>query len=240
MSIIAIYIVLFFTAFLSGCSILLFKKISSSSNLKLLLSFSGAFLLAICILHLIPELYVDYKESTGIFILLGFIIQLILEVFSKGIEHGHFHLNEKTKINFPIALFVSLFIHSMIEGMALTNPSNHIHLNNHSLLLGIIIHKIPIAIVLVTLLKANQLKNSTVLMALFSFALSAPVGLFLANQYGTINSSNPNILMALAVGVFLHISTTILFESSENHKFNIKKYSIIVLGIIAALLMMWI
>jgi hypothetical protein len=32
------------------------------------------------------------------------------------------------------------------------------------------------------------------------------------------------------VGIFLHISTTILFESSENHRFNLIKFLVIILG----------
>ena len=50
------------------------------------------------------------------------------------------------------ALFISLCVHAIIEGMALTNPhSHHHHLESQSLLLGIVIHKIPIAIVLVSI-----------------------------------------------------------------------------------------
>jgi hypothetical protein len=37
-------------------------------------------------------------------------------------------------------------------------------------------------------------------------------------------------IMAVVVGIFLHISTTILFESSENHRFNLIKFLIILLG----------
>lgn len=230
------YIVLFITAFISGVIILLYKKVGTSKNLKLLLPFSGAFLLAICILHLIPELYEDYEKTTGIFILLGFVIQIILEVFSRGIEHGHFHAHEKPSNPFPYALFISLCLHAIIEGMALTDPHGHQHLQNQSLLLGIVIHKIPIAIVLVTLFKSSKISNTITIIALFIFSICAPLGLFIANQYSALGDYNPRILIALAVGVFLHISTTILFETSENHKFNTKKYTVIILGLVAAIL----
>jgi hypothetical protein len=39
-------------------------------------------------------------------------------------------------------------------------------------------------------------------------------------------------ITALIIGVFLHISTIILFESTENHKFNLKKFIAILLGIL--------
>ena len=41
---------------------------------------------------------------------------------------------------------------------------------------------------------------------------------------------------AIVIGIFLHISTTILFESSEGHKFNLSKLIVIVLGVIVAFL----
>ncbi|MGB3143837.1 MAG: ZIP family metal transporter, partial [Maribacter sp.] len=41
-------------------------------------------------------------------------------------------------------------------------------------------------------------------------------------------------LNALVIGVFLHISTVILFESSEGHKFNLRKLLVIVFGVVIA------
>ena len=41
---------------------------------------------------------------------------------------------------------------------------------------------------------------------------------------------------AVVVGIFFHISTVILFESTENHKFNIKKFGVIVLGFLISYL----
>jgi hypothetical protein len=41
--------------------------------------------------------------------------------------------------------------------------------------------------------------------------------------------------MAVVIGIFLHISTTILFESSENHRFNLQKFVVIILGTLMAL-----
>jgi hypothetical protein len=39
---------------------------------------------------------------------------------------------------------------------------------------------------------------------------------------------------AIVIGIFFHISTVILFESSEGHKFNLSKLVVIVLGILVA------
>lgn len=238
MSIYTTYSVLLLFPLLSGYLVLYFKP-NLTSNLKLLLSFSGAFLLAICFLHLIPELYSNYSYSIGIFILIGFVLQVLLEYFSKGIEHGHYHPDKKNKV-FPIALFLSLCLHSFVEGMALVD-SNHIHLthyNNTSLLIGILLHKLPIVIVLVTLFVANQIKLKSVVLSILIFSLTAPFGLYLATNFGSQLLSNVSVLNALAVGILLHVSTTILFETSEGHKFHLKKFIVIIIGLLTAILIL--
>jgi hypothetical protein len=40
-----------------------------------------------------------------------------------------------------------------------------------------------------------------------------------------------SILLAIVVGMLLHISTTIIFETSENHRFNFAKLIAILLGV---------
>lgn len=229
------YIILFGSAALSGLAVLLFK-LKFSKNLRLLISFSGAFLLAISVLHLIPEIYSNYTEKIGIFILIGFLLQLLLEFFSDGIEHGHFHSHKKSLMAFPFAIFISLCIHSFIEGMALISPHDHHHHTNYSLLTGIVIHKIPIAIVLSTMLISKNLPKIVFFIGLIVFSISAPLGLFIASNNLLDMVGSPSIILALAVGIFLHISTTILFETSEGHKFDLKKFIIIVLGFTIAAL----
>ncbi len=235
MSEILTHIILFATAFLGGLAVIIFK-LQFSKNLKLLISFSGAFILAICVLHLMPEIFSDYDSKVGVFILLGFVIQLLLEFFSGGIEHGHFHSHKKDLALFPYAIFISLCLHSFIEGMALIDGGhNHIH-HSQSLLVGIVIHKMPIAIVLSTMILSKSLSKTTFFIALFIFALSAPLGLYLAGNHILPIVENSRYILALAVGIFLHISTTILFESSEGHKFDLKKFSIIIIAFVLAIL----
>jgi hypothetical protein len=71
-------------------------------------------------------------------------------------------------------------------------------------------------------------------MWLIVFALITPLGSFTsyaigANMIGGLSMYFDRI-MAVVVGIFLHISTTILFESSENHRFNLIKFIVIILG----------
>ena len=61
----------------------------------------------------------------------------------------------------------------------------------------------------------------------------APLGTLSGNLIQELSLYNKEI-MAIVVGIFLHISTTILFESSEGHKFNIQKLLVISIGSVLA------
>ena len=61
-----------------------------------------------------------------------------------------------------------------------------------------------------------------------------PLGSFVQTNTNLLNGIVV-YLDAIVIGIFLHVSTTILFESSKDHKFNIYKFGIIVLGIVLAL-----
>ena len=206
-------------------SILVFILKPNSKLLHLLLAFSGAYLLSVTILHLLPLVYIEtttYKK-VGIFILAGIIIQSILESFSKGAEHGHIHIHTNGK-EFPTLLFVSLCIHAFSEGLPIHNA-------NDNLLWAIVIHKIPIAIVLTTFLIQTKYPKKITYVFLIVFALMSPLGILFGDKILFFTTYTLEIT-ALIIGVFLHISTIILFESTENHKFNLKKFIAILLGIL--------
>jgi zinc transporter ZupT len=209
-----------------GFFIVLLLKPEKKSNLKLLLAFSGAFLLGITIFEMLPEIFHDHENSKTIslFIVLGILLQICLEFFSKGAEHGHVHINDKEN-KFPWVLFISLSVHSIIEGSPL---AHHDHI-----LYGIVVHKIPVVIVLTTFFLKSDLKNWTIAIFLILFSLMTPLGTYLNNEIPVLSEYSSH-LMAMAVGIFLHISTTIIFESSDNHKFNLVKLIVISSGLIAA------
>src|SRR6186997_3193389 len=148
------YLLLFGSVLLSGLFALRLKSINALW-LKLLLAFSGAYLFALCVLHLIPETYQTNSSRTGIFILAGFLLQLLLEFFSEGIEHGHVHIHQTHRHAFPFAMIFSLSLHSFLEGMPLGEPGSGTVVQ-HSLLTGIILHHVPVAMALATMLTGSR------------------------------------------------------------------------------------
>jgi len=207
-----------------GFVIVLLLKPKQPKHLKLLLAFSGAFLLSITVFHFLPEVYKGEFKNVGLFIMIGIMLQIILEFFSKGAEHGHVHINKNATV-FPWLLFISLSIHSVLEGLPIEGHTNLIY--------GIIIHKLPVAIILSTFFLASKMPKSKSLAFLLLFALMTPLGVFLAANF-TFFETYYTQISALVIGIFLHISTTILFESNEGHTFNITKLLTIISAIVIA------
>lgn len=192
---------------------------------QLLLAFSGAYLLSVTVLYLLPDVY-SHAEDTkmiGICILLGIILQSVLESFSKGAEHGHIHAHTDGK-TLPKLLFISLSLHAFSEGLP-------IHHAGENLLWAIVVHKVPIAIVLTSFLITAKFSKKTIFIYLFIFGLMSPLGVLLSEEMMLFEKYIMEIT-AVIIGVFLHISTIILFESTENHKFNLTKFLAILAGIL--------
>ncbi|MGI4728292.1 MAG: ZIP family metal transporter [Janthinobacterium lividum] len=219
---------LFFSAFLGGASIFLFKK-DIGKNLKLILSFSGAYLFAITVLHLIPDAYQSGDHYVGIFIMAGFLFQLILELFSDGVEHGHIHQQHQHnhEAAFPLGIMISLCLHAFLEGMPLAQG------HQQELVFGIALHHIPAAFALGSVLLQNHLPKRSILFLLVVFALMTPAGFYTSHLLSTTLAGLQQYfsrIMGIVIGIFLHISTTILFESSSDHKFNLRKMAAVLIG----------
>jgi len=209
---------------LLGYLVAIFIKPSTSIAFKLLLSFSGAYLLSVTVFNLLPEVYQSGESNIGIFIMLGLLVQILLEFLSKGVEHGHFHFDASTS-QFPLVLLISLCIHSFLEGFPL-NSSDH-------LLHGVVIHKIPVAAILSAFLIHSRISRAKVFLFLIIFALMTPLGSYTQSHFEPLARYSLYI-NAMVIGIFLHVSTTILFESSKNHKFNASKLGAIIFAILLA------
>jgi zinc transporter ZupT len=204
-----------------GYVITLFFKPKAKNNLKLLLAFSGSFLLSLTVMHLLPDVYERKNLDIGLFIMLGILFQIALEFFSQGAEHGHVHGHDQMN-KMPWLLFISLCIHALLEGF----PVGH----HHDLALGIAIHHFPIAIILTTFFMNANLDKKIIFLFMITFAIMTPLGTIISNFVPLLNVYYSEIT-AVVIGILFHISSTIIFESSEGHKFNIAKITMIILGI---------
>ena len=226
--------ILFFAAVLSGIP-LFWIPLKNELLQKLLLSFSGAFILALCLFQLLPEVYSSLDaEHAGLFLFAGFLLQQVLDYFSGGIEHGHTHHNHEHIHSrpFPVLMFVGLCIHAFVEGIPLLHTPT-----GKSLFTGILLHNIPISIAFVNILLGMHLAKPKIIFALVFFAAMTPLGAMSAQLLPSQAASLGTYSLAIVIGIFFHISTTILFESDQNHRFNLIKFLSVILGAALAFLL---
>ena len=223
------YLYPFLAVIIVSIIVLFLSKKAIQINSKLTLAFSGAFLLSITVFELLPSVYfenmIDNKSDQriiGLMIMIGILFQVILEFFSNGAEHGHID-TKKNKL--PWVLLISLSIHAFVEGFSIRLDQN--------ILYGIFIHKIPIAFIITTSLLSTKIKKYKILLFIFFFSIMTPLGTFISNNSDQLLKYSL-IIDSLVAGVLLHVSTTILFETSQGHKFNLVKILLITGAIILA------
>lgn len=239
-------LVLFFTPLISGLLIYLVPK-SKGTNFRLLLVFAGSYLFAITVIHILPELYHHNQEMEliGLFVLAGFFLQQLLEYFTSGVEHGHIHTSSDVHTHdhshqsiSALVLLFALCIHAFLEGAMLAQPvSTGPIYDVNAILLGIALHRAPAAFALMTVLAFQLHSRNKALPHLIGFSFAAPAGLLLSTylaNHEIISTSGLMYLYALVCGNFLHISTTIVFESSPGHRFNARKMAVAIVGSLVA------
>jgi len=226
------YLLLLSSIVLGALSVFLLR-LYEPRFVKLLNAFTGAYLLSLTFLHLLPELYHPHNGAPaesdfhiGVLILAGFFVQVALDVISMGVEHGHaHHLHSSLRVG----ILTGLCLHAFIEAMALGNPATHYDPASRRLLLySIVLHNFPVSIALLGMLIQSGMARGRALAFLALFAAMAPLGMSLSAH--TFLAAHTRELTAVVIGIFMHISTTILFESSDVHRFNLGKLAAIVVG----------
>lgn len=236
-------LLLFILTLAGGLAALKYKVVEK--HIHLVLAFSGAFLLSITVLHLLPETFEENGHKAGIFILLGFFLQLLIQQFTHGVEHGHIHTQaldhhaHSHAVHFN-SIFLGLVVHAFMEGLPL-GFEYRTAATEPSLYLAVAAHKLPEVILLATLAQTVKPAKRVVFIVLL-FSLITPLGsvtaLLLGESY-TIVSEGVAIVIPIVAGVFIHIATTIFFESgTKHHMLTFSKIFTIALGVGAGLLTM--
>ena len=195
-----------------------------------LLIATGAYLFSVLMRHIIPHATAHYGENILVWVLAGFFLQHVIQQLSQGVEHGHAHIHEHLPLQKLIYIMLGLSIHAFFEAAPLVE--SHSQQNIFSgLLYGLILHKVPECFALACLVSHTVKTNFQRLIWVISFSLITPIAIALFVSYQQSNLFSQNIFGAaigLICGTLLHISTTIIFETT-NSKHQIKWYKILCL-----------
>lgn len=226
---------LFFITLLGG-SIPLWVKRLNDNALQYLLAFSGAFLLSITLLHLLPETFEEIGHRAGLFLLAGFFIQLVIQRLTHGVEHGHMHVHEHNgHKHIPVtSILLGISIHAFMEGLPL-GFNYRMETTEPALYMAVAAHKLPEAILVTSLIIESGSSKTRSLIVLATFSAITPFSGYLANRLGMSYHFIANLILTLipiVAGAFIHISTTIFFESgTRQHLLTWKKIFFIIAGL---------
>ncbi len=246
------YLILFFACLLGGCFVFVLKK--SENILSYIGIFGGAFLLAVCFVHLLPEALTLQGEthicsehshhhshshsflSVGLFVLIGFVLQLVLELLSNGAEHGHLH-NEnhhshKTSLIPALMMLLGVSIHAFLEGFALVVN----HKVNYSLLIGVVLHNIPIAMLVVNAFMLAGVSKIKSFAYLSVFAIMGVLGSMSSVSFEFLQDYMGYVI-GFVVGILLHVSISTLFDSKESHKYNFVRFIVVIIAFALAIVL---
>lgn len=229
------YSFLLFLITVLGGSIPLWNKSWRESHVQYILAFSGSFLLCVTLLHLIPETLFHLGSNSAVLIVAGFFLQQIFQRMTHGIEHGHTHIHLDAKKNIVVTpLFIGLVLHAFSEGLPLGG-----HIGDEgiitSLFIAIALHKLPEAMLISSLVLLSTHSKSKSWALLILFSIITPLTALLTSYIGSSFPIIQKIItwsIPLVAGAFLHIATTIFYESStKKHEMGWKMWTAILLGI---------
>lgn len=230
---------LFSVTLLAGLAAMRFP-LAKEKSMRLLLAFSGSFLLGVTLLHLIPETIEELGHHAGVLILAGFFLQLLIQRFTHGVEHGHnhFHKHGHHEHSIPLgSILVGLALHALMEGVPLgfnyrtpgTDPS---------LFLGVTVHKLPEIIIIGSMLSSVQGRRPRAVVLMILFAALTPLASIGSSFWGQRYFAVSNIVsyvIPVVAGSFIHIATTIFYESgTQQHALTRLKLIAIIGGVALA------
>lgn len=179
-----------------------------------ILSFASGVLLGTAFLHMLPEATRVIGGAAGFAILGGFMLLLLVEKFvmvhpceEMGCDFHHLGLTA----------YIGISVHSLIDGLALgasfTDPRLSV-----IVFLAMIIHKIPCAFSLGSLLTLGHSTRARITTLILIYALMTPIGTvltwLLARQ---LPQSMVGWALGFSAGTFLFIATSDLLPQLKLH-----------------------
>ena len=159
--------------------------------------------------------------------------QLVIQRYIHGVEHGHIHVHHHGEKMALSSVIIGLSLHAAMEGIPL-GFNYHSNSTEPALYLAIATHKFPEAILVASLLIATGNRTKIIPTIVF-FSAITPVTAILAHNLGIyflFVSTIISVIIPIVAGAFLHIATTIFFESgTKHHMLTNKKILAILLGV---------
>lgn len=228
--------------FISGLffllGIIIYQVFPKKKSLAIFAS-SNAFvvILGLVFLDLIPELASDGSWWNILLVVVGLFILQIIDLFIPDHKHNHHDNDYESKKHLKhlehisVITIVALIFHNIIEGIGLYSITLNSIKSGILMCLGIGFHNLPLGIQIGSL---NPDKKSKILF--FILVLSSLFGGILALLFGSIPDVVINVILALTLGMILHILVFELLGEVINNREKKENLYGIIAGIVILIL----
>ncbi len=182
-------------------------------NLDLLISFCSGAMIAMSFVHMLPMTFEQLGLDSGYYILTGFLFVYLLEKFSMvhPCQEG-----DCTTHHLGLPAFVGLSIHGIISGLSVgvALVSAQSFSEGFPIIFAFILHKIPEAFILATLLMQTRFSQKNRYFLLLLFSMIAPLGVLISDySLHHLVSTGLNLLLGVSTGTFIYIASSDLLPN---------------------------
>jgi zinc transporter ZupT len=238
------FLPLLILALISATGLLLyfFKRVNATI-LNLLIALGAGSMLAVSLVHILPE-SLEQTELAIYAFLAGFLIIYIIEELLT--PHGHDHKHEDHTHEDPhehydhvaIISFIAIFAHTLLDGLGIRAGMGLSEVAGYAILFGVAVHQIPVSLSLAAIFRESKLEKNTQITFLVLFALAAPIGYLLSDiVLSNVDELITGLAAAFAGGSLLYVATSDLLPMIHSQSKN--KYATIITFLIGVSLMTW-
>lgn len=216
-------------ATLAGAAAILSLGRLSRKTTSRLMGFGSGVLAAAAFLHLIPDSVEMSPSRAGWALLVGLLFFIAVEQFvhTRTWEHHHHPADVVGVMG-----FIALFIHSLVDGLAITVGFRASHELGLVTAVAVIAHEVPEGITSVSLFRTAGYAPKIVFLLALLVAVATP-GAALISWFSTseISSDTLAILLAFAASSFIYVATADILPRLHEQR-DIPSFLYLLLGVL--------
>ncbi|UCE14070.1 MAG: ZIP family metal transporter [Candidatus Heimdallarchaeota archaeon] len=223
-----IYSLIACTATSIGMIIIWKYKEWGEKNVIYFMSFAAGLLLAVSILHIIPESF-ELNSSAPLCLLVGF---LSFHAYDRVIDNHSFNNHDRKSARlYSLGIITAwgIGIHSFIDGVVYMITFSVSMFTGVVTSTAMVFHEIPEGIITFLLLReAGFSEKKSLAYSFLAAAISTPLGAIIAYPFvNNLDNTQLGILLGLSAGALLYVGASRLLPESESGSV---KYSLLTLG----------
>jgi zinc transporter ZupT len=224
-----------------GGALTIFKKLNQK-EIHIVTGLGTGFLLGATLLDRLPDAMTELPKTGALYITIGYLLLLAISKYSTHTHEVHVNVNEAGSPNSinrsdltsmeidegksvqlvtrqsALTSFISLLIHTFIDGVIIAGAFSINRSTGILIFLAITLHKIPEGFSIASIYLAAGRTRKRAILTSSGLALSTLIGALFTLELRHLDPQFIRVLMALATGTFLYISTSELVPTVQGKR----------------------